>query len=45
MIYKWRARKCKTLHYIEYLVFLNYTVTGCVSACAFAALFGISLGI
>ena len=35
----------RTLHYIEHLLILISTVTGCVPISAFASLVGISIGI
>ena len=36
---------CKVLHYIEHLLILISTVTGCFSISAFASLVGIPIGI
>ena len=45
MIIKKHKTTCTTLNYIEHLLFLASTVTGCVSIFAFASLFHIPLDI
>ena len=36
---------CRVLNYIDYLLILTSTITGCVSSSAFASSVGISIGI
>ena len=36
---------CTTLNYIEHILILASTITGCISISAFASLIGISVGI
>ena len=36
---------CKTLNYIEHLLILASTITGCISISAFTSLIGIPIGI
>ena len=42
---KKHKKACITLNYIEFLLILNSTVTGCISTSAFASLVGIPVGI
>ena len=42
---KKRKKVCRVLNYIEHLLILVSTVTGCVSISAFASLVGIPVGI
>ena len=36
---------CRVLNYIDHLLILASTITGCISISAFASLFGIPIGI
>ena len=42
---KKRKKNCRFLNYIEHLLILISTVTGCVSTSAFPSLLGITIGI
>ena len=42
---KKQKQVCRVLNYIEYLIILVSTVTGCVSISAFASLVGIAIAI
>ena len=42
---KKHKKVCRVLNYIDYLLIVISTITGCVSISAFASLVGISIGI
>ena len=42
---KKHKKVCTTLNYIEHLLILAFTITGCVSISAFSSLVGIPIGI
>ena len=45
MITKKHKKVCTTLNYIEHVLILNSTITGCISIFTFASLFGVPIGI
>ena len=42
---KRHKKHCRVFNYIDHLLIVIYTITGCVSICAFTSLVGVPIGI